>query len=86
MTTTLGYLVYREGRHLFIRDLTEVLWAVEDPEYKVTRLVAYDDSLEVLLREVQDDRNLYAQICEMLDEENRELKAKIKELERKPND
>lgn len=86
MSKVLGYLVSREGRKLYIQELTEAAWAIEDPEYKVTSLVAYDDSLEVLLREVQEDRDLYSQICEMLDEENRELKAKIKELERKSND
>lgn len=86
MTTILGYLVHRDNRNLFIRDLEEAAWAIEDPEYKVTPLVAYDDSLEVLLREVQEDRDLYSQISEMLDEENRALKLRIKELERKPND
>lgn len=83
MTGILGYLVQRENRNLFIRDLEEAAWALSDHEYKVTPLVAYEDSLEVLLREVQEDRDLYTQIAEMLDEENRELKAKIKELEQK---
>lgn len=83
MTGILGYLVQRDNRNLFIRDLQEAAWAIDDPEYKVTALVSYDDSLEVLLREVQEDRDLYSQICEMLDEENRELKRRIKELEEK---
>lgn len=83
MTGILGYLVQRDNRNLFIRDLEEAAWAIDDPEYKVTALVAYDDSLEVLLGEVQEDRDLYSQIAEMLDEENRELKAKIRELEQK---
>lgn len=83
MTGILGYLVFRDDRSLFIRDLEEAAWAIEDPEYKVTALVGYDDSLEVLLREVQEDRDLYSQIAEMLDEENRQLKARIKELEQK---
>lgn len=86
MTGILGYLVQRDNRNLFIRDLEEAAWAIDDPEYKVTPLVAYEDSLEVLLGEVQEDRDLYSQIAEMLDEENRELKAKIRELEQKPND
>lgn len=81
MTTILGYLVHRDNRNLFIRDLEEAAWAIEDPEYKVTPLVAYDDSIEVLLREVQEDRDLYSQIAEMMDEENRALKLRIKELE-----
>lgn len=83
MTGILGYLVQRDSRNLFIRDTEEAAWAIDDPEYKVTALVAYDDSLEVLLRDVQEDRDLYSQICEMLDEENRGLKARIKELESK---
>lgn len=83
MTGILGYLIHREGRTLFIRDLEEAAWAISDPEYKVISLVAYDDSLEVLLREVQEDRDLYAQICDMLDEENRLLKANLKELQEK---
>ena len=83
MTGILGYLVQRDNRNLFIRDLQEAAWAIDDPEYKVTALVAYDDSLEVLLREVQEDRDLYSQIAEMLDEENRMLKLKIRELEEK---
>lgn len=81
MTGILGYLVQRDNRNLFIRDLEEAAWALSDPEYKVTPLVAYDDSLEVLLREVQEDRDLYSQIAEIMDEENRELKAKIRELQ-----
>lgn len=82
MTGILGYLVHRDNRNLFIRDLEEAAWAIEDPEYKVTPLIAYDDSLEVLLREVQEDRDLYSQIAEMMDEENRALKLRIKELEK----
>jgi hypothetical protein len=38
MKTILGYLVERDGRTLFLRELVE--WALEDPEYKVTPLVA----------------------------------------------
>lgn len=83
MTGILGYLVERDQRTLFIRDLEEAAWAIDDPEYRVIKLVAYDDSLEVLLREVQEDRDLYSQIADMLDEENRQLKARIKELEQK---
>lgn len=81
MTGILGYLIQRENRNLFIRDLEEAAWAIDDPEYKVTALVAYDDSLEMLLREVQEDRDLYSQIAEMLDEENRMLKERLKKYE-----
>ena len=33
-----GYLVERDGRELFLREIAD--WAVEDPEYKVTALIA----------------------------------------------
>lgn len=84
MNKVIGFLISRDGRDLFMRDLPE--WVSLDDNYTATALVKWDDSLEVLLGEVQEDRDLYSQIAEMLDEENRELKAKIKELERKPND
>ena len=39
MTSTIkGYLVERDGRELFLRELVD--WAIEDPEYKVTALIA----------------------------------------------
>ena len=34
----IGYLISRDGRELFLRELAD--WAVEDPEYKVTALIA----------------------------------------------
>lgn len=40
MTNIKGYLIERDGRTLFLRDLVD--WAVEDPEYKVTPLVPID--------------------------------------------
>lgn len=57
-------------------------WVSLDENYKATALVKWDDSLAVLLSEVTEDRDLYAELCDMLDEENRELKARIKELEK----
>lgn len=33
-----GWLVERDGRTLFLRELVD--WAIEDPEYKVTALIA----------------------------------------------
>ena len=38
MATIKGYLIEREGRALFLQQLAD--WAVEDPEYKVTALIA----------------------------------------------
>lgn len=84
MNKVIGFLISRDGRELFMKDLPE--WVSLDENYTATALVKWDDSLEVLLSEVTEDRDLYTEICTMLDEENRELKAKIKELERKTND
>ena len=81
MNKVIGFLISRDGRDLFMKDLPE--WVSLDENYKASALVKWNDSLEVLLDEVTEDRDLYAEICEMLDEENRELKAKIKELEDK---
>lgn len=42
MTTVKGYLIERDGRTLFLQQLAD--WAVEDPEYKVTALIAKPDA------------------------------------------
>lgn len=84
MNKVIGFLISRDGRELFMKELPE--WVSLDENYKASALVKWDDSLTVLLSEVTEDRDLYAELCVMLDEENRELKAKLKELERKPND
>ncbi len=39
MKTILGYLVERDNRSLFIRNINEAAWAMEDIEYTVTPLV-----------------------------------------------
>jgi len=39
MKTILGYLVERDNRSLFIRNINEAAWAMEDTEYTVTPLV-----------------------------------------------
>lgn len=39
MKTILGYLVERDNRSLFIRNINEAAWAMEDSEYTVTPLV-----------------------------------------------
>jgi hypothetical protein len=40
MINVKGYLVERDNRSLFIRDINEASWALEDSEYTVTPLVA----------------------------------------------
>lgn len=37
---TLGYLVERDNRSLFIRNIEEASWALEDGNYQVTPLIA----------------------------------------------
>ncbi|MNY47944.1 hypothetical protein D3C86_1832440 [compost metagenome] len=81
MNKVIGYLISRDGRDLFMRDLPE--WVSLDENYAATALVKWNDSLEVRLAEITEDRDLYEQICMMLDEENRDLKAKISQLEEK---
>lgn len=81
MNKVLGFLISRDNRELFMKELPE--WVSLDENYKATALVKWDDSLEVLLAEVTEDRDLYEEICVMLDEENRDLKAKLKELQEK---
>lgn len=81
MDKVIGFLISREGRELFMRDLPE--WVSLDENYTATALVRWNDSLEVLLAEVQEDRDLYMQICDLQDQEIRELKRQIKELQEK---
>lgn len=55
MTKTLGFLIERDGRTLFLRELVE--WAVEDSEYKVTALVA-KENVEGLVLEVPKEPSI----------------------------
>jgi hypothetical protein len=55
MTKTLGFLIERDGRTLFLRELVE--WAVEDSEYKVTALVA-KENVEDLVLEVPKEPSI----------------------------
>lgn len=43
MTNIKGYLISRDGRELFLRELAD--WAVSDPEYEVTALVPFGKAL-----------------------------------------
>lgn len=80
MNKVIGFLISRDGRELFMKELPE--WVSLDENYTATALVKWNDSLEVLLVEVTEDRDLYEELCLMLDEENRELKSQLKELEK----
>lgn len=81
MNKVIGFLISRDGRDLFMRDLPE--WVSLDENYKATALVKWDDSLEVLLSEVTEDRDLYMQICDLQDQEIQDLKMQLKELQEK---
>jgi polyhydroxyalkanoate synthesis regulator phasin len=72
MQNVLSLLIERDGRKLFL-----------DDNYTATALVKWDDSLEVLLREVQEDRDLYMAICDLQDEEIQALKRQLQELQEK---
>lgn len=43
-TNVKGFLIERDGRSLFVRDRDEADWAIQDPEYAVTRLVPEEDA------------------------------------------
>lgn len=81
MNKVIGFLISRDGRDLFMRDLPE--WVSLDENYKATALVKWDDSLEVLLSEVTEDRDLYMQICDLQDQEIQDLKSQVRELQEK---
>jgi hypothetical protein len=81
MNKVIGFLISRDGRDLFMRDLPE--WVSLDENYKATALVKWDDSLEVLLSEVTEDRDLYMQICDLQDQEIQDLKSQVRELKEK---
>lgn len=81
MNKVIGFLISRDGRDLFMRDLPE--WVSLDENYKATALVKWDDSLEVLLSEVTEDRDLYMQIFDLQDQEIQDLKSQVRELKEK---
>lgn len=80
MDKVIGFLISRDGRDLFMRDLPE--WVSLDENYTATALVKWNDSLEVLLAEVKEDLELYMSICELQEEEIKSMKDKLKELEK----
>lgn len=78
MTKIMGYLIMRDDRMLFLRDLEDAQWAIADQEYDVIRLVD-----EVELARIKEDLELYTSICELQDEELSDLKRQLKELQEK---
>ena len=69
MTNILGYLIQRDNRNLFIRNLEEAQWALSDEEYNVTPLVAITEPSvleEGAILPNTDDRQERLQIMEEL--------------------
>jgi len=93
MTTIKGYLISRDGRELFLRELAD--WAVSDPEYEVTALVpmgkalVYDEFIvagpeqEAPSLPNTDDTaerlKLLEQIYELEEEQIAQMKARLEE-------
>lgn len=83
---TLGWLIECEGRSLFMREKGDVLWALEDPNYKVTPLVAgevYDTFIVALPVQQADDTaerlQILEEIYELEEEQIGQLKQRLEE-------
>lgn len=72
---TLGFLVERDGRTLFLREMVE--WAIEDSAYKVIELASKTDLLAC-----EESRQLLMEIYLIQEEEILLLKNRLKELEK----
>jgi hypothetical protein len=87
MTPIKGYLIERDERSLFIRDLEEASWAMEDSEYTVTALVpidvyrCYENVIEHRPQtdETQERLELLEQIYELEEQQISSMKAKLEE-------
>jgi hypothetical protein len=77
---TLGWLVLCEGRTLFMRDRTDILWALEDSNYKVVELVAKAEQSGAL-QECEESRQLLMELYLLQEEEIRVLREKLKGFE-----
>lgn len=91
MTNIKGYLVERDNRSLFIRDINEASWALEDGDYLVTPLVPLKatDVYERLSLphqpsptndDTQERLELLEQIYELEEEQIAQMKAKLEEF------
>lgn len=79
MAFTVGYLIVRENRELFMRELPE--WAELDPEYHVIELIAKSDSQTSLLIECEESRQLLMDLYELQEIEIAALRERLKGLE-----
>lgn len=88
MSNIKGYLVERDNRSLFIRDIAEASWALEDGDYLVTPLVAMKptDVYEQFVPdapqptdETQERLQLLEQIYELEEQQIAVMKSKLEE-------
>lgn len=87
MTNIKGYLIERDNRSLFIRDVEEAKWAVEDSEYTVTALVPLEDPhpyeqfivppVQTSTDDIQERLQLLEQIYELEEEQIAEMRATL---------
>lgn len=88
MTNIKGFLIERDGRSLFMRELQD--WALEDSEYTVTPLVplkATDVDEQLLIEapaqpstdDTQERLQLLEQIYELEEQQIAEMKHKLEE-------
>jgi len=77
---TLGFLVECEGRSLFIRERNEIMWAVEDENYKVTELVARGEQSQALT-ECEESRQLLMELYLLQEDEIKMLRERLKSFE-----
>lgn len=78
---TLGWLVQCEGRTLFLRERSEVEWAVEDVNYKVTELVAKGEQ-STAYTECEESRQLLMELYLLQEAEIKALCDRLKEVEK----
>lgn len=82
MTKTMGYLVSCEDRNLFLRDRSDVEWALADENYTVTELVAKKADESTLIPSTDDTQErlqLLEQIYELEEQQIAEMKHKLEE-------
>lgn len=84
MTKTMGYLVSCEGRQLFMRDRTDVEWALSDSNYTVTELVAKKGEESVIniassTDDTQERLQLLEELFELEEVQIAQLKTRMEE-------
>lgn len=78
---TLGWLIECEGRSLFMRQKEDILWAVEDENYKVTEVVAKGEQSQALT-ECEESRQLLMELYLLQEDEIKMLRERLKGFEK----